>query len=177
MKMKDRIVSFLSVTERSSGKPYLHDDMQLLEMLAQQIIENYYHLRLFDEFREKQKLDSELSIASQIQQDIIPKSFQTRGQIEVAALNLPAKIVGGDFYDYIPLSKNRYGAIIADVSGRGYPPACSWRFPTASCVCCFNRRGTRPRFSRLPTGSSAPNRNRACSLRASAAWSIRLTRP
>jgi serine phosphatase RsbU (regulator of sigma subunit)/putative methionine-R-sulfoxide reductase with GAF domain len=119
MKMKNRIVSFLSVTERRRSRPYLKEDMQLLEMLAQQIIENYYHLRLFEEFREKQKMDSELSIASRIQQDIIPKSFSTEGLVEVAAMNLPAKIVGGDFYDFIPLSKNRVGTLIADVSGKG----------------------------------------------------------
>lgn len=119
MKMKNRIVSFLSVTERRGRRPYAREDMQLLEMLAQQIIENYYHLRLFEEFREKQRLDSEISIASRIQRDIIPKSFSINGQIEVAAMNLPAKTVGGDFYDYIPLSKNRYGTLIADVSGKG----------------------------------------------------------
>lgn len=119
MKMKNRIVSFLSVTERRQSRPYVREDMQLLEMLAQQIIENYYHLRLFEEFREKQKLDSELSIASNIQQDIIPKSFAAKGLVEAAAMNLPAKIVGGDFYDFIPLSKNRVGMLIADVSGKG----------------------------------------------------------
>lgn len=119
MRMKNRIVSFLSVTERRTRRPYIKEDMQLLEMLAQQIIENYYHLRLFEEFREKQKLDSELSVASRIQQDIIPKSFATEGIVEVAAMNLPAKIVGGDFYDFIPLSKNRVGTLIADVSGKG----------------------------------------------------------
>jgi serine phosphatase RsbU (regulator of sigma subunit) len=117
--MRNRIVSFLSVTERRTRRPYVREDVRLLEMLAQQIIENYYHLRLFEEFREKQKLDSELSIASRIQQDIIPKHFSTQGIVEVAAMNLPAKIVGGDFYDFIPLSKNRVGTIIADVSGKG----------------------------------------------------------
>ncbi len=119
MRMRNRIVSFLSVTERRTSRPYIKEDVQLLEMLARQIIENYYHLRLFEEFREKQKLDSELTIASRIQQDIIPKRFSTRGIVEVAAMNLPAKIVGGDFYDFIPLSKNRVGTIIADVSGKG----------------------------------------------------------
>jgi len=119
MKMKNRIVSFLSVTERRRSRPYVREDMRLLEMLAQQIIENYYHLRLFEEFREKQKLDSELTIASKIQQDIIPQRFSTKGLVEAAAMNLPAKIVGGDFYDFIPLSKNRVGTIIADVSGKG----------------------------------------------------------
>lgn len=119
MRMKNRVVSFLSVTERRTRGTYQKEDMRLLEMLAQQIIENYYHLRLFEEFREKQKLDSELTIASKIQQDIIPKSFAAKGLVEAAAMNLPAKIVGGDFYDFIPLSKNRVGTIIADVSGKG----------------------------------------------------------
>ena len=119
MKMKSRIVSFLCVTERTRKQPYAKEDLQLLEMLAQQIIENYYHLKLYEEFREKQKIDAELSIASQIQQDIIPKSFYRKEQIEVAAMNLPAKVVGGDYYDFIPLSKNRYGVLIADVSGKG----------------------------------------------------------
>jgi len=119
MKMKNEIVAFLSVSEHQRKLQYNAEDMQLLERLAQQITENYYHFRLSEEVREKQRMEAELSIASKIQQDIIPQIFYKKDRIEVSAINLPARTVGGDFYDFIPLSRNRFGIVIADVSGKG----------------------------------------------------------
>lgn len=121
MKIRDQLVACLCVTERSRKQPYQHADQLLLEMLAQQIVENYNHFHLTEEFRKKQLIEAELSIAARIQQDIIPRAFPSDGHFDIAACNLPAKIIGGDFYDFIPLGEGRFGVIIADVSGKGIP--------------------------------------------------------
>jgi len=72
---------------------------------------------------ELERKRQELKIAHEIQQSFLPDAIPLLRGFELAALNLPAKEVGGDFYDFIPLSKDKLGLTIADVSGKGVPAA------------------------------------------------------
>ncbi len=72
---------------------------------------------------EKESMLKELEIASGIQQSFLPESTPEIEGIDLAALNLPAREVGGDFYDFIPVSTDKWGLVIADVSGKGVPAA------------------------------------------------------
>ncbi len=65
----------------------------------------------------------ELAIAHGIQQSILPKSFPSRSDVELVAEMLPAKEVGGDFYDFFFLDEHRLGFLVGDVSGKGVPAA------------------------------------------------------
>jgi sigma-B regulation protein RsbU (phosphoserine phosphatase) len=73
--------------------------------------------------RELERTEFEMETARGIQQSLLPESPPRIAGFELAALNLPAKQVGGDFYDFIPVSKDKWGIIIADVSGKGVPAA------------------------------------------------------
>ncbi|HEY6051986.1 MAG TPA: PP2C family protein-serine/threonine phosphatase [Thermoanaerobaculia bacterium] len=66
---------------------------------------------------------SALNEARQIQMSILPKRSLRRGSIEVAGYTAPAEIVGGDYFDFIPLSDRILGIAIADASGHGLPAA------------------------------------------------------
>lgn len=71
-------------------------------------------------------LQRELTIASQIQQTILPKKFpqhQEGKEFEIYASMIPAKEIGGDFYDFFPIGTNKLGFVIGDVSGKGVPAA------------------------------------------------------
>ncbi len=68
-------------------------------------------------------LQNELSVASHMQQSILPTVFPTGTDFESFASMEPARNVGGDFYDFIRLDNNRVGLAIADVSGKGVPAA------------------------------------------------------
>ena len=72
---------------------------------------------------EKERFAKELEIAKGIQQSFLPDTAPDIAGIEIAAKNIPALEVGGDFYDFIPLGKDRWGLVIADVSGKGVPAA------------------------------------------------------
>ena len=68
----------------------------------------------------------ELSIASRIQQSILPRVFPPfpgRTDFEIFAQMTPAREVGGDFYDFFLIDKDRLGFVIGDVSGKGVPAA------------------------------------------------------
>jgi len=72
---------------------------------------------------EKERIASELAIASGIQQSFLPESSPQVEGVDLAAMNSPATEVGGDFYDFIPVSVDKWGLVIADVSGKGVPAA------------------------------------------------------
>ena len=68
---------------------------------------------------EKERLEEELRIARTIQMSLLPKDRVSVPGLSIAALCLPANEVGGDYYDFIPLSDGRLAILIADVSGKG----------------------------------------------------------
>ena len=75
---------------------------------------------------EKEKIGAELAIASNIQQDSLPKvegAFKDRDDFEIYASMDPAKEVGGDFYNFFLIDDDHLAVTIADVSGKGVPAA------------------------------------------------------
>jgi len=75
---------------------------------------------------EKERLDTELGVATQIQASMLPcifPPFPDRQEFDIYASMLPAKEVGGDFYDFFFVDENTLAIVIADVSGKGVPAA------------------------------------------------------
>jgi len=74
----------------------------------------------------KERIESELKIASEIQMGILPKKFPAfpdRTEFDIFATIKPAKEIGGDFYDFFFIDQNHLCFVIADVSGKGIPAA------------------------------------------------------
>ncbi len=72
------------------------------------------------------ELKKELDIANVIQSSILPKkfpAFSERKEFDIYAKMIPAQEIGGDFYDYFLIDKNKLGVVIADVSGKGVAAA------------------------------------------------------
>ena len=75
---------------------------------------------------EKERIGAELSIATQIQADMLPRifpAFPGRKEFELYATMDPAKEVGGDFYDFFLIDEDHLALVMADVSGKGIPAA------------------------------------------------------
>jgi sigma-B regulation protein RsbU (phosphoserine phosphatase) len=68
---------------------------------------------------EKKRLEEELRIAHEIQMSLLPQGPLLMPGLSVTALCVPAREVGGDYYDFLPLDDHRLGVLIADVSGKG----------------------------------------------------------
>jgi serine phosphatase RsbU (regulator of sigma subunit) len=68
---------------------------------------------------EKKRLEEELRIAHEIQMSLLPQGPLVMSGLSVTALCVPAREVGGDYYDFLPLDDHRVGVLIADVSGKG----------------------------------------------------------
>ena len=74
---------------------------------------------LLKQAEEKRRLEEELRIARKIQMSLLPSGPVTFPGIAVTAMCRPAREVGGDYYDFMPLGEHRLGVIVADVSGKG----------------------------------------------------------
>lgn len=76
---------------------------------------DFYYKRSFDSLRMKKELD----YARQIQLSMLPENNATIYDLEIAGISNPASEVGGDYFDYFHISKNKVGVFICDVSGHG----------------------------------------------------------
>lgn len=72
---------------------------------------------------EKEKIESELAIAKNIQTSALPTNFPKGEHFELIASMTPAREVGGDFYDVFPIDDKHYAFVVADVSGKGITAA------------------------------------------------------
>jgi sigma-B regulation protein RsbU (phosphoserine phosphatase) len=72
---------------------------------------------------EKERIATELNVATQIQNGMLPKDFPERNDVELLATMTPAKEVGGDFYDFYFIDETHLAITVADVSGKGISAA------------------------------------------------------
>jgi phosphoserine phosphatase RsbU/P len=72
---------------------------------------------------EQEAFRKELEIASDVQQFLFPTHLPNTDRLQIEASYLPHDVVGGDYYDYIPINKNQFLICVADVSGKGIPAA------------------------------------------------------
>ncbi|MCL2064821.1 MAG: SpoIIE family protein phosphatase [Candidatus Cloacimonetes bacterium] len=82
--------------------------------------------KIAKERAEKERIGTELNIANQIQNSMLPcifPAFPDRDEFDIYGYMLPAKEVGGDFYDFFFVDENTLALVIADVSGKGIPAA------------------------------------------------------
>lgn len=104
------------------------DETQLLALSFQSLTERIkeYISEVQAITAEKERIGAELSVATQIQADMLPcifPAFPERTEFDIYASMTPAKEVGGDFYDFFLLDDDHLAMVIADVSGKGVPAA------------------------------------------------------
>ncbi len=93
------------------------DQLGELAMSFNQMTESIEHLLQTE--AEKKRLEEELRIARDIQMSLLPRGPLVMAGLEVTALCVPAREVGGDYYDFFPLGDRRVAILVADVSGKG----------------------------------------------------------
>jgi sigma-B regulation protein RsbU (phosphoserine phosphatase) len=79
--------------------------------------------RQAEDLRRQAEIEQELSLARDIQQGLLLEAVPRLPGWEMSAISLPARDLGGDLYDFLPLESGLHGLMIADVSGKGLPAA------------------------------------------------------
>jgi serine phosphatase RsbU (regulator of sigma subunit) len=72
---------------------------------------------------EKEKMEREMEVARGIQESMVPRKLPHLSGFDFGARMMPARAVGGDFFDFIPLGESTLGIVIGDVSDKGVPAA------------------------------------------------------
>ena len=109
--------SRLAAADMAGGNREL---LQTLAMEASTVLEN---ARLLEEERAKQRMEEELKVARDIQQSLLPRSLPSAGWLRAAGSSVASAQVGGDYYDVIAVNDRCWGAVVADVSGKGVSSA------------------------------------------------------
>jgi serine phosphatase RsbU (regulator of sigma subunit) len=121
------LIGLLNLGPRLSERGYSGDDRRLLSALAGYAAPAMRVGQLVRqqqaEARDRERIEQELKVAQLIQQQFLPKTVPDLPSWHVAAFYRPARTVGGDFYDFIPLPDGRLMVVIGDVTDKGVPAA------------------------------------------------------
>jgi serine phosphatase RsbU (regulator of sigma subunit) len=103
--------------------PFNIDEENTLQTFSDYTSIAFENSRLLEESIEKERLEKELDVAREMQKKLLPDKLPKNDFVDIAAIFIPAFVVGGDYYDFFELSKTKMGFVIADVSGKGISAA------------------------------------------------------
>ncbi|MEO8446733.1 MAG: PP2C family protein-serine/threonine phosphatase [bacterium] len=119
--IKNQIDNIICLGRKLNNTSYSESDIEFLESIVNLSLISIQNSDLFREYLDKQKIENELKIAREIQLALLPQTIPLIFGYELAADNIPALQVGGDYYDLIKLTETKTAIVIADVSGKGTP--------------------------------------------------------
>ena len=119
MMIKKERKGLLLLGPRITKQDYSKSDIEYISSIVSFAIISIENSRLFKETIEKQKMEKDLELARSIQQNLLPSKLPKSKDYQIAAVNETAKLVGGDYYDFVKLDENKLLIAIADVSGKG----------------------------------------------------------
>ncbi len=111
-------VVFIGGLESNKLNHY-EDSIRFIQALSNIIIVAIENKKFARKQLEQEAFRKELEIASDVQQFLFPDKLPDTDRLKMVASYLPHDMVGGDYYDYIPINKNQFLLCVADVSGKG----------------------------------------------------------
>ena len=123
LKARGEVMGVLSVDHKEIDA-FSEDQLQVLQALAGHIAVAIENARMFEvERMERARMQREAEDARAVQQSLFPKAFPLVPGFAFETAWHPAGTLAGDWYDFICLGEDRYGIVLADVSGKGMPAA------------------------------------------------------
>ena len=123
----ERLLGLISLSEKRSEEPYSRTDVQLLGSVAAQTGMALENARLTSAFAEeaaqREAMKREVEIAREVQERLFPQNPPKVDGLDYCGLCRPARGVGGDYYDFLPLPDGQLGVAVGDVSGKGISAA------------------------------------------------------
>jgi serine phosphatase RsbU (regulator of sigma subunit)/tetratricopeptide (TPR) repeat protein len=123
LKAKEKALGMIYLDNRMAGGTFGQEELELMKSFAVQAsvsVENSY---LVNNLVEQERLKQEMELGRQIQLSLLPHSTPILKGYRIEGLMNPAQEIGGDYYDFVPLSNSgdgdRLGIVIADVTGKG----------------------------------------------------------
>jgi phosphoserine phosphatase RsbU/P len=127
LSLKNSVLGIMSLGPKQSEEPFSATDLRLLDAVATQTGLALENGRLTEtikeEARAREKQNRELELGREVQERLFPQQYPAIPGLDYAGVCRPALIVGGDYYDFIPMSNGGLGIAIGDVSGKGISAA------------------------------------------------------
>ncbi len=115
----DRLQGVILLGKKRSDTHYSLEDLELLATVGDQVAVALENGQLHRALTDQERLKRELEIARQIQMNSLPQKDPHIDGFDIHGYSIPAKEVGGDYYDYLQISDGKLGIVIGDVSGKG----------------------------------------------------------
>lgn len=120
LSFENKINALLCLGKKENLQLYNIKDLELLKKLGQDVGLTVFNALHYEDLIEKEKLEEEIRMGRDIQMALLPKDLPQIPSLGISGLMLPAKGIGGDYYDFIILPKEGgVGIVIGDVSGKG----------------------------------------------------------
>jgi len=123
LRIRNEVVGILLLGPPAGRAQYSSMERRVLSVAARQFALMIENARLTNRMVEQEKLRRDVALAAEVQRRLLPDEPPAARIGSLAAFSLPARTVGGDYYDFIQLDENHIGLAIADVAGKGIPAA------------------------------------------------------
>jgi len=121
MQLKGKMVGLITVFNKKNDTGFSNNDQRLLGIIAAQSASVIENARLYINEQTLLKLQEEMRLANEIQVNLLPKHQPVYKGYDIAGKSIPAKEVGGDYYDFIETKDGKLAFCLADISGKGIP--------------------------------------------------------
>lgn len=123
LQTKDSVIGIIYVDSPDILRPFTPDDLTLLTVMANIAAIRIENARLAEVEDRQRLMRKELDQAAEIQRNLLPKQPPKVDGIELAGYSVACRSVGGDYFDYLPLTGKRTGVLCGDVAGKGMAAA------------------------------------------------------
>lgn len=118
---RGKLLGVLALAKGRGSAPFSEAKKELFQAILEQSAFALFNQAIYLQAGEKHALDHDLQIAREIQKILLPSDPPELSGFEISGLNLPARTLSGDYFDYLPVDDDHLGIAIADVSGKGVP--------------------------------------------------------
>ena len=119
----NRLIGLLVLGQRLSEEPYSSEDFHLLQAVASQVGVALENIRLAESIAQRLEAERraahEVEIAREVQSKLFPQKMPPLQTLDYAGGCIQARVVGGDYYDFLDLGPGRLGIVLADIAGKG----------------------------------------------------------
>ena len=120
--VKGALTGMLVLFNKKNGG-FTVEDQRMLSIVGTQSAQVIENARLYEEEVTLSALEGEMRAAADIQRGLLPAESPMLPQYDIAGVYVPSRLIGGDYFDYIPLADGRWVVAIGDVSGKGIAAA------------------------------------------------------
>ncbi len=121
MMIKGELKGVLTLSNKKEGKQFGDEDQRLLAIIAAQSAQVIENARLNEREKQLLKMQEEVRLAAKIQAELLPKEPPSIPGYDIAGQSIPAQVVGGDYFDFIPMDDSHLAICLGDVTGKGLP--------------------------------------------------------